>query len=203
MNNIVEEVTSKSYRLKIFITCSFSEFETNSFHFNIYKLFCKFLLERYWEPFKGNQFIIEPKTVEHRTYSNDSSSNVINLFFQFPITEENNKNIVFLHLYKKLFLPHFNKCFPKKEGISCASDLLISTNLSYVEISFFVESKNLRCEEIEERILKLIEDVLELLQGIFEPVFQNEKFGEWVLEISPNYNDGERILSSVIENVKN
>ncbi len=49
---------------------------------------------------------------------------------------------------------------------------LFLTNRHFAGISFFVESKNFSCEEIEERILKLIEDALDLLRGIFKPVFK-------------------------------
>ena len=203
INNILNEFTSKSYQLRIFITGSFSEFEANSFHFDIYRLFRKSILKKEWELIKGNQLIIEPKTIKRRTYTDDSSSNnAVGLYFQFPISKEDKRSIVFLHLYKKLFLSHFNKYFTKEEEISCAPDLLILTNRSFAGISFFVESKNFSCEEIEERILKFIEDALELLRGIFKPVFENEQLGEWITEISPNNNFGERIFASKIEDVK-
>lgn len=169
--------------------------ELTVFHFDIFKLLSKFILKKDWEPLKENQLIIKSKTVERRIYSNDSSSsNVVNLFFQFPISKEDKRNIIFLLLFKKLFLPHFNKCFPKKEEISCALDFIILTNRHFTGISFFVESKNLACEEIEE--------TWELLGENFEPVFRNKQLGEWITEISPNDNFGERIIAYKIEAVK-
>ena len=165
---------TKSHQLRIFVTGNFIKHQVIEISFDIRTKLHPLITSKLILPAKPKHTIIKARKEFRICYENiPSTHNIVSLFLQFPISNEDKSNIILVYLYKQIFHSEYFKFLRIDERLAYNPEIILTKRFNFTGIMFFLESTKHYCKILERKLIKFMEKSWEMIQ---EDNFEKEKF---------------------------